>query len=132
MSEYMTETTVRFIFFVLFVPVGLMECNVSVTTQTHQCIAALGKPLAFHLPTTATTITLKKDKNNILNIVNNKVALDKGNQGLSAFIIDGKLRLDNIMKKHSGDYQWELFNTAGELSHKILIHLEIQGKIFFK
>ena len=118
--------------FVLFVPVGLMECNVSVTTQAQQCIAALGEPLTFHLPTTATTITLKKDKNNVLNIVGNKVTLDKGNQGLSASIIDGKLRLDNITKKHSGDYQWELFNTAGELSHKILIHLEIQGKIFFK
>ncbi|CAK6976286.1 uncharacterized protein LOC122995085 isoform X2 [Scomber scombrus] len=109
--------------------IGLMECDVSETTKAQQCIAALGEPLIFHLPTTAKMITLKKDKNNVLNIVNNKVALDKGNQVLSAFIIDGKLRLDNIMKKHSGDYQWELFNTLGELSEKIQMHLEIQATV---
>lgn len=107
---------------------GLMGCNVS---QTQQCVAELGKPLIFNLPTNAASITLKTKQTTILNIVNNLTVLDQRHKGLYILVTNGSVKLINAMKNHSGDYQWDVFHHNGKTLHKLHMHLKIQGKICF-
>ena len=107
---------------------GLMACNISESTKHQQCVGAVGEPLIFYLPTTATKITLNKNQTIILRIVNNTFI----DSDFFTFFTNGTVKLNNVLKKHFGDYLWEFFKSDGKLSHEVKMHLEIQGKIFFK
>ncbi|KAL7389437.1 hypothetical protein ABVT39_003866 [Epinephelus coioides] len=109
---------------------GPMECHLSKSTAVQLCVGACGEPVTFHLPSNASKIILKRDKNyTILNISYNKfVAQDEEYFSHSVIVNDTILKMDKAKKKHSGHYLLEMF-SGSKLMYKVNILLEVQAPV---
>ncbi|XP_047463313.1 uncharacterized protein LOC125021335 [Mugil cephalus] len=112
---------------------GSVECNLTKPTiTTKQCFGKLGEPLMFHLPTSTTKMSLKKNSDMIFRLVNNTDLTDTNSKKdkRMSFLNNGTLKLNEASKEDSGDYLLETFNsTTGELLHNMNIHVEIQAPV---
>ncbi|XP_008286208.1 uncharacterized protein LOC103361797 [Stegastes partitus] len=111
---------------------GLTECNFSHSHGTRQCFGALGQPLIFHLSDkTNTLIRLTKDGKYMIlkREKTGNVILDDKFVDPSELTHNGKFKLLNAMKIHSGDYELEEHSSDGTLIRQVIVHLEIQGPV---
>lgn len=114
---------------------GSVKCNFTETSEGQQCFGAVGQLLLFHLsnpPNTEIKVTkdnkymiLRRGKDLIVTVNEEYVESHSNNQ--SELLMNGTLILGKAMKRHSGNYTVEEFNSDGILLKKATFHLEIQG-----
>ncbi|XP_047464008.1 uncharacterized protein LOC125021829 [Mugil cephalus] len=112
---------------------GSVECNLTnPTATTKKCFGKLGAPLIFHLPTSTTKLTLKKDSDIIFKLVDNTDVLDVNHKEgkKMTFFNNGTLKLNKASKEDSGDYVLEIYNSVtGRFLNKINITVQIQAPV---
>nr|XP_046266418.1 T-cell surface antigen CD2-like [Scatophagus argus] len=109
---------------------GSTECNFSELTAA-QCFGAEGQMLTFHLQHSNTyQITLKKDHNSpIARAKNHTWTLYGEHVNQSELFTNGTLKLGKAMKRHSGDYLLEVYDSDGVWVKNVIKHLEIQAPV---
>nr|XP_046267467.1 uncharacterized protein LOC124071078 [Scatophagus argus] len=105
---------------------GSIECNFSEPTGT-LCFGAEGQMLTFHLP--HGDIRLKKNNSLILKAKDHTGTLYEEHVNQSELFTNGTFKLGKAMKRHSGDYLLEIYESDGVLVKKLIKHLEIQAPV---
>ncbi|XP_031730039.1 uncharacterized protein LOC116398120 [Anarrhichthys ocellatus] len=107
---------------------GTIKCNFSGAAGARWCSGAVGQLLIFHLTNTAKpNIRLEKDeKYVILRTAKNQIETHEEYVNHSEVFANGTITLGNAMKRHSGDYLLQEFESNGVLLKKVNMHLELQ------
>ncbi|XP_047463436.1 uncharacterized protein LOC125021416 [Mugil cephalus] len=110
---------------------GSIECNFLQCNGTCQCRAAAGQPLIFHLTNKVDTslILMKDDKDRILKRETRGKTVKISDEYKKEFedLNNGKVKLRNAAKKHSGNYLLEEHGSDGVLQRNVTVHLEVQA-----
>ncbi|XP_019903730.2 T-cell surface antigen CD2 [Esox lucius] len=107
--------------------VRALACNLSQKNGSHQCYGVSGEPLYLHLIANSNNegISLKKGDTIVLKSTTKSSKLTLSDEKRSEFL-NGTFRLNEAMRKDSGDYTIEIHDTRGKLLRLINMQLDIQ------